>query len=352
MRHSGSRFRCGKRKWPRLAAVLPGGMRIAKNSGMSSTAFSESLSVCATRYGTWNGVINVQLDRSGRMESLFLEQANTVSLPCGMVTPLYEVEDTGRRRETPVLFFADGGLRSLPLQERTWIRTVAGKLPAELLTFYRTGELRRLFPSAGKISGFWTEENEYHEAPACHFQAGQYLLDAKLIGLQFYKSGAVQSFTLWPEERLVLNTPLGTMRVRTGASFYPNGRLKTLEPASPTLVPTPIGMISAYDNNPLGIHADVNSLVFDSHGQVEALKTTTNAIKVFPVNDEPAMHAPQRHASFCEEVDSTVTPLELRFTAGRVQIGSGEGMISYALEGTHFEIVPFKALLQQSCHHS
>lgn len=308
-----------------------------------------SMSVLETRYGTWSGVGRIYLGPHGEVESLFLNEENLIPLSCGVVTPLYFVQDMGRRRETLVQFYPGGGLRSLPLQDRTWVSTSAGSFPAELLTFYKTGELRRVFPSAGKLSGFWTEENEYAEAPACDFNIGSYKVHAKLISIQFYKSGAIQSLTLWPEERITLQTPLGSMGIRTGVAFYPNGRIKSLEPASPTLVPTPIGMVAAFNNDPLGIIADVNSLAFDLQGQVESLLTVTSAVKVFPCDDEAALYAPARLQSFCEETDLTWRALAIRFTSGKASFGTGESAVSYPLESTQFEVVPHKAYVKASC---
>lgn len=263
----------------------------------------------------------------------------SLETPYGTLIPLFHVEDMGRRRESPVIYFPEGGVRSLPLQERTDIHTSVGLLPAERLTFYKTGELRRIFPSDGKLSGFWTEEHEYAEAPLCEFKMGYRVIRAKLISIQFYKKGTVQSFTLWPQERLTLETPVGSLRIRVGASYYPNGRLKTLEPASPTRIPTPIGIVAAYDPQPLGIHADVNSVGFDLQGRVESLKTVSHGVKVYPSDGEPLFFVPRTLPSYCDEMDATREPLSIRFASQRFFLGQGGSEHSFSLEGTETEVV-------------
>ena len=119
----------------------------------------------------------------------FLDQAYRIALPYGDVVPLYQVEPMGRREQTPVRLYKDGSLRSLPLQERTFVHTLAGVFPAEHLTFYPGGELRRLFPSAGKLTGFWSEEMEYAQAPFCEFKVGFHRFKARPISIQFYPGG-------------------------------------------------------------------------------------------------------------------------------------------------------------------
>ena len=265
--------------------------------------------------------------------------ANQLETPYGSLTPLFHVEDMGRRRESPVVYYPEGGIRSLPLQERTEIPTSVGLLPAERLTFYKTGELRRIFPSDGKLSGFWTEEHEYAEAPLCEFKIGYRVIRAKLISIQFYKKGTVQSFTLWPQERLTLETPVGSLRIRVGASYYPNGRLKTLEPASPTRIPTPIGILAAYDPQPIGVHADVNSLGFDPQGRVEFLKTVSHGVKIFPNDGDPVFFTPQKLPSYCEEMEVTREPLSFRFTSHSFSVTQGNSEHSFSLEGTETEVV-------------
>lgn len=303
-----------------------------------------------SRYGVWEGIHFLQTTPDGVVESFHLERPNHLRLPFGLVTPLWDVEDHGRRRQTPVLFYPDGTLKSLPLQERTAISTTAGELPAELLTFYKTGELRRIFPSAGKLSGFWTEENEYQEAPVCELSVGGMQLRAKMIAIQLYTTGAVRSITLWPGEKVTVTTPLGTMSVRIGLSFYPDGRLESVEPAAPTLVPTAIGMVSAFDNDPLGIHADRNSLQFDRSGQVSSLRTVSSAIKVFPCDREAALHAPVKQQSFCEETDTTWKTLGIDIAQDQVRFTQlGSPAASYPLATTQFEVVVHKGYSAASC---
>ena len=277
---------------------------------------------------------------------LLLDQAYKIALPYGEVVPLYQVDSMGRREQTPVRLYKDGTLRSLPLQERTLVHTPAGIFPAEHLTFYPGGELRRLFPSAGKLSGFWSEEMEYAQAPLCEFKVGSCRCKARPISIQFYPGGAIQSVTLWPEERVVLCTPQGEIEARTGLSLFPDGRLQSLEPAAPVEVQTPIGPMLAYDNDPLGLVADRNSLAWNQLGSIASLKTLGSAVKVFPIDSEPVLFTPTRLSGYCGEAGAAWKPLVLSFAEEHVVFESDGNVVSYAQASTFFEIIPFAASQQ------
>jgi len=275
-----------------------------------------------TEYGIWKGARDVRYDSDGKLSQVFLVEPNAIKLPHGIATPLHSVQDSGRRRETPLLFHPNGKLKSLPLQDRVPIKTAMGTFPAELLTFHDSGELRKIFPSAGKLTGFWTEEHEYGEAPVCEFTVGDTQIFAKIISIQFYPSGAVQAVTLWPEERLQIQVPWGKATIRTGISFYEDGALQSFEPASPTPVPSEIGTLMAYDSHPIGVSADKNSLYFAPDGQILSLLTMTSKIQVRTEVGEILNYSPQTIASFCEEADTELRPLRISFTSTTVLFGS------------------------------
>lgn len=139
-------------------------------------------------------------------------------------------------------------VNAVSLEEQQNILTPIGEFPAELVTFYDTGELKRIFPLDGKISGFGSEEDErtLHVPFSFSFDFSEFT--ALLSSLCFYRSRAIRSIPLFPGEVISVRTPLGgEIRVRNGFSLYESRRLESAEPAVPTPVLTPIGLITTYD---------------------------------------------------------------------------------------------------------
>ncbi len=60
------------------------------------------------------------------------------------------------RRATPVQFHPTRMLKSLRLHSQQTVATPMGPLRAEYLTFYDTGQWRRVLQLNGKLSGYWT----------------------------------------------------------------------------------------------------------------------------------------------------------------------------------------------------
>lgn len=232
-----------------------------------------------TPFGILGGVISYSSYESGEPKDVMLGDKNMILTHAGELVPFYT--ETPRRKYKSSLTFHENGLaKSVSLENQQEIITPIGEFPAELVTFYDTGELHRFFPLDGKISGFWTEkeEKELNIPFSFEFEFGAFT--AMLIGICFYKSGDIKSLTLFPEEVIVLSTPCGKINVRTGFSLYQNGRLHTIEPAVPASVDTPIGKISTFDTQATGITADSCSLVFTEDGKVQSLVTSSDRIAV------------------------------------------------------------------------
>lgn len=301
-----------------------------------------------TKYGLLKGVLHSSAGPTGDVESVMLTEPNMLHLPMATWVPLYKVEDHGRRKETPILFYPDGSLKSMPLQASSMVNLTCGTVAAELVTFYPSGEIRRVFPTAGKLSGYWTEDHEYEYSPVCEICVLGETIRAKIINLHFYQSGALQSITLWPKERIALPFVGGPLGIRSGVSFYANGALKSYEPAEPVLVDTPIGKIMAYDNQPLGVTADVNSLQFSPEGVVTAVTTVSSRVRIFPSEGMPAELAPYKVQSFCEEADTELRALHIRFQDGVVQF---QGAITeeFPLKGSEFETIHISSRVSASC---
>ena len=59
-----------------------------------------------------------------------------------------------------MVFHESGRLKCLPLETQTIVATPAGDIPAEMLTFHPDGSLSRIFPLNGKLSGYWSQDDE------------------------------------------------------------------------------------------------------------------------------------------------------------------------------------------------
>ncbi|HWR00784.1 MAG TPA: hypothetical protein VN371_02890 [Chlorobaculum sp.] len=271
-----------------------------------------------TAYAELEGIEFRTLYSNGKTDGCLVSRENTISTPYGELVPQYEAEDMGRRTVKPLYFYKSGAIKSVALQSQTLIRTPAGSIPAELVTFHESGSIKRVFPLDGKLTGFWTAKNEFELAEAITIESPLGSLCARFIALQFYESGALKSVTLWPGEFLTLSTPAGQIRIRTGIAFYENGRIRSIEPAGIVRVETPVGTMTAYDNDPQGIHGDLNSLQFSPEGAVMALKTTADEFLVVDQLGNEHRFAPRLKDNPCGADRKVVVPMKVQFGNGRI----------------------------------
>jgi len=215
-----------------------------------------------TKYGDLKGVVSAEFYSNGILKECILDEYNEIYINYGKLVPSYENEGVRKKYTKSVSFYETGEIKSIALQKQKPINTRIGIIPAEFITFYPSGNIKRIFPLNGKISGYWTEDDEYNLAEEfkLNFEVG--VFKTKFISLQLYDNQEMKSITLWPKERIKLSLPIGDVEVKTGISFYKGGKIKSLEPSKPILINTPIGSINAYDTTALGIHGDSNSLCF------------------------------------------------------------------------------------------
>jgi len=292
-----------------------------------------------TKYGELKGVEFRTLYSNGKTDGCLVQEENVLSTPYGELIPQYEAEDMGRRQLKPFYFYKNGAIKSVPLQTQTLLRTPVGGIPAELVTFYESGSVKRVFPLDGKLSGFWTAKNEFELAEEMTVESPIGSLRAKFIAIQFYESGALKSLTLWPGEFLTLMTPAGQIRVRTGIAFYEDGAIRSLEPAGVVQVETPIGKMTAYDNDPQGVHGDLNSLQFSPEGTVMALKTIAEEITVTDQLGNAHRFAPTLKDNPCGVERKIVVPMKVRFSEGRIVFEDRQE--SFNLQQCKIEVRPY-----------
>jgi len=298
------------------------------------------MTTLATLYGNLAGVEFRTLYSNGRADGCLVGMPNILKTPYGNLVPQYESEDMGRRPVKPLYFFRNGSIKSIALQTQSPVRTPAGMVPAELVTFFESGSIKRVFPLDGKLTGFWTARNEYALAEPLRIDTPAGRITAKLIGLQFYASGALKSITLWPGQQVTVVTPIGKITVRTGMAFYENGAIRSLEPATPVKVQTPAGLLTAFDNEPNGIHGDVNSLKFGSDGSIEGLSTTQEELKVIDLAGKEHLFAPGMKNRLCGGEGQTIVPLRIGFTEERI-ILNGTPATSFILGQCRIRVTPF-----------
>lgn len=233
-----------------------------------------------TPQGILSAVSLPEYNADGRLIACRVNEKSPLLTPLGSLIPQYGEEHVRRRFTKSVSFYDSGKLHSIALENQTPIKTPLGVFPAELVTFYESGALKRLFPLNGKISGYWSEEDEAALVEPLAFDLPVGRFQAKIISLHFYGDGALKSLTLFPKQVLSLSTPAGRLPVRNGFSLYESGAVKSVEPAMPVPVMTPLGLIHAYDANAVGINADHTSLAFSETGAIKSLVTSTDDITV------------------------------------------------------------------------
>lgn len=267
-----------------------------------------------TPYGVFYGVASAETYEDGSIQSLMLNEQNMVLTHAGELIPYFSKDTLRRKYKASVSFHKNGMIKSVYLDQQQEIQTPIGPFPAELVTFYDTGELNRVFPLDGKISGFWSEEEEKQLHIPFSFSFDFSEFTAILTGICFYKSGDIRSITLYPQEDITVQTPTcGSIRVRNGFSLYESGRLESVEPAVPTAVSTPIGQITAYDINAVGVHADSNSLVFDESGRIKSIITTSDKIAVAENSGAMRFFAPKEIQSRLTDDEVEPVPMKIEF---------------------------------------
>jgi hypothetical protein len=220
--------------------------------------------------GVFAGVESYACYPDGELEGVKLSEKNMLVTHAGELIPAY-TETNRRKNKFSVEFYKGGTIKAIALNDVQEIQTPIGEFPAELVTFFETGELSRFFPLDGKIGGMWSEKEEKALAIPLSFNLPFTSFTAIISGIAFYKSGNIRSITLFPGETVRITTKYGEMSTRNGFSLYESGKLESLEPAVPTFIKTPNGPLNAFDPDAVGINADINSLVFDEQGEIIAL---------------------------------------------------------------------------------
>lgn len=266
-----------------------------------------------TIYGNLSEITAYENYENGRLKECALNSKTVLNTSAGQLIPQFDTSQPRKKNIYSVGFYANGELRKVSLQNQTTIMTPIGEVNAELVMFYESGKIKKVFPLNGKLSGYWSEEDEYALAAEYTLTLPNQKITVKPIAICFYEDGSVQSITLWPKERVLLNTPLGLEQARIGVSFYQSGKIKSFEPAKLMEVVTPIGIVTAYDTNALGINGEQNSLMFNENGKIKALTTNFTKVSVLSSNGTTVHYAPGYQEESVHGMLSFI-PLRMEFT--------------------------------------
>jgi len=298
-----------------------------------------------TQYGELKAISTFETYPDGQLKDCVLNERVDFNTPLGLLTPQYEHAGIRRKRIYSVSFFQNGKVSRIALNEQTEVETPLGKFPTELITFYESGSIKRLFPLNGQISGYWDEDDEYNLAHEFNFNFSFGSFKTKIIGIHFYENGTIQSLTLWPKETIVIKTPIGEQSVRIGLSLHPGGSIKSFEPANPINIITPIGLINSFDTTANGIIGDKNSLNFMENGMIKSLTTISTKITVISHNNITKIYSPIQLIDVDEE-EISFQPLQIEFVHDKVLFN---GQDEYTIRENHFKIEPYDKPAQDSC---
>lgn len=284
-----------------------------------------------THYGELEGVTSHKTYASGSLKSCTLNRSNTLETAIGPIIPQFREAPFGERQKKhchSLTFYPSGQIKNAALDQSTPIETCLGTVNAEMVTFYEDGRLNRLFPLNGRIDGFWTEKDEQTMAESLSFDLPMGTFEAKVISLRFYPSGKLRAVTLWPGEKIKLQTPAGEMRVGSGFSLYEDGSLCSVEPARPTKIQTPIGEILAFDTEIIGMHADQNSVQFSPSGELLSLKTVNSGIRYFDKQKGTIGRLEPLEAPSLIDINETRTiPMQIEFKGDEIRCSTPETIV-------------------------
>lgn len=266
-----------------------------------------------TRYGNLKGAVFKAAYSNGRPSEIILEDENILNTSYGALIPHYSARGDLRRYETDIMFYPDGELKYIALRKRTLLNTNYGAIPCFSAMFYKNGALKHVFAEdMGEASGFDHDlERDFSESIRISADSGT--INARVTGMAFYPDGTLANVSFPCGELVPLNTPEGVIKIRHGIYFHENGAVKSLEPAAPVRVNTPIGELIAF--NPGAEHncGKNNSLTFTPDGKVESLAAMHNVISALDKNHAELIFMPERnHDSYFDELNN-FRPLKISF---------------------------------------
>ncbi|BCN32858.1 hypothetical protein [Anaeromicropila herbilytica] len=266
-----------------------------------------------SKYGLLKGISCATFYDNGMLKECMLDEYNELTTDYGTLVPKYGEPTIRTKYGKSLSFYQNGILKSIYLDQQTDIRTSIGIVPAELITFHQEGGILRIFPLNGKLSGYWSEEEEYELAVEVPITYQNHSIQAKVISIHFYPSQNIKSVTLWRKQTIELETIYGKIATNIGYSLYETGELQSIEPKKAFIIPTLIGDMKAFNINAIGIHADQNSLVFKQDGTVKEIVTITNQVEVQNKEGSKWVYSPRLVRSYTSEYEYEMEELKVIF---------------------------------------
>lgn len=277
-----------------------------------------------TSFGPIEALPGAELFPDGSVRSCRAARACPLDTPIGTLVPQHNASTLRKRQLPAILFHPNGMIRNLPLEEQVMVPTPLGPIPAELVTFHDSGELKRVFPLNGALNGYWNQEDELRLAAPMDLETPAGPVRAMFLSLYFSSRGSLRSLTLWPGQTIDVPSPLGSVAARIGLSFFDSGAIRSLEPAAPWAVPTPVGEVLAWNPDAIGISGDANSLRFRENGGLLGLVTSTNSFDVTLENGRMRRVSPPLRRHPCDAGRMEAGPLALEFGGGTVAFASSD----------------------------
>lgn len=287
-----------------------------------------------TKYGVIQGMDNISTYHSGALKECTVSKKNELTTDYGVLIPQYDFSSSRKKNQYAVSFYEDGSIRGISLNEAAVLVTPIGPMSAERVIFYPNGKLKRLFPLNGQLSAYWDEDDEYQLAMEEEFEFAFGKVKAKIIAISFYEDGNIKSLTFWPKNLIFIETPVGKILTRIGIALHSNGNIKSLEPAAPVKILTPIGSITAYDDTAIGITGDINSLNFTEDGKLKSIATSENKIMVRNSSGRITTYSPEQ-INDEDGVEITFLPLVIEFEENTVCFNHG---VKHELSANTFTI--------------
>ena len=258
----------------------------------------------------------------------YKELKNPIQIGCNTFIPKYLPLDNRARDRNAIEYYPTGELQSIYLESIQMIQIECNNLNAEYVTFYKQGQIHRIFPVYGKLSGFWSEEEEKQLLKANTVFIGGKFYTGLFSCICFYPSGVVKSLTIWPGESISILYNRKKVTVRNGISFYEDGTIKAFEPKEPLMIQHRSGSYVAFDPLAMGISGDYTSLCFYPNGDVKSLKTVLTGIyylktdkKEKDKNQEKLLRLqPELVVSLYDITEKIIMPMTIEFTKKHLYI--------------------------------
>lgn len=280
--------------------------------------------VITTPFGVLETLPDIEFFPDGSVQSCIAARACPLATPLGPLVPQFNASALRKRQLPAISFHRSGMIRNLPLEEQVTVQTPLGPMPAEQVTFHDNGALKRIFPLNGTLNGYWTQEDEAALALPLTLDTPIGVVEVSPVCVYFSPAGNLRSLTLWPGTVLDVPTPLGGIAARTGVSFFDSGVFRSLEPAHPVAVRTPLGELLAFDQDAIGVCGDQNSLRFCENGALLGLTTSAHAFEVELENGRMKNLTPPLRRHPCDGERMEASPITLEFRPEFVSFTSAD----------------------------